>query len=82
MRLYIVNFDNGYDYSDNESYSVGVFETFKMAKDYCLSKGYIETDVEGLFKKNKDAKNEYFTRYYSTMEIKIIELNQEFESEY
>lgn len=76
LRLYLVTFDNGYDYSDHESFAVGVFETFKMAKDYCLSTGYIETETEGLFKKKEEY--EYFTSNYHSLEIEIIELNQVF----
>jgi hypothetical protein len=27
VKLYLVNFDNGYDYSDNENYDVAVFDS-------------------------------------------------------
>ena len=52
MRIYIVEYDNGFDYSDQENYIVGVFHTFKKAEDYCLTKGYNKTDVEGYYEKD------------------------------
>jgi hypothetical protein len=76
VRLYLVTFDNGYDYSDHESYAVGVFETFKMAKDFCLSQNYIETETEGLFRKKEEY--EYYTSVYKSLEIEVIELNNAF----
>jgi hypothetical protein len=76
VRLYLVTFDNGYDYSDHESYAVGVFETFKMAKDFCLYQNYIETETEGLFRKKEEY--EYYTSVYKSLEIEVIELNNAF----
>jgi hypothetical protein len=75
MRMYLVNFDNGCVYDDHESYTCGVFETFKMAKDYCLSKNYIETEIEGLFKKKEDYR--YFSNREMNLEIVIVEMNRE-----
>jgi hypothetical protein len=59
----------------NDSYTCGVFETFKKAKDYCLSKNYIESEIEGLFIKKEDS------RYYSNRELDLeiveVEMNEE-----
>jgi hypothetical protein len=70
MRMYLVVYDNGYSYSDNENYPVAIFETFKKAKDFCLSKGYKETKIEEYFKCANGWNGE------RSLEIQIVELNQ------
>jgi hypothetical protein len=75
MRLYLVNFDNGCVYDDHESYTCGVFETYKKANDYCLSKDYVESEIEGLFIKKEDSR--YYSNREMSLEIVIAEMNEE-----
>jgi hypothetical protein len=75
MRMYLVNFDDGCVYDDHQSYTCGVFETFKKAKDYCLSKNYIETEIEGLFYKLEDSR--YYSNREMSLEIVEVEINKE-----
>jgi hypothetical protein len=77
MRLYLVNFDNGYDYSDNENYDVAVFDSYEKAEKFCLSKGYEETEIKGLFQKKHVYK--YYTHFKYSLSIIEVKLNEQFE---
>lgn len=59
-KIYLVEFDNDENYSDSENYTVGVFESFEKAENYCILNGYEKTETEGLYKKKR---KDWFAKY-------------------
>jgi hypothetical protein len=74
MRLYLVEFDNGGQYDDNENYVCGIFDTYEKAKNFCLSWKYEEMNIEGYFKNKCDFENKYFG--LKSLEIVEVGLNK------
>lgn len=40
MKVYVLEMDNGYEYSDNEHWVEGLFKTYHSATEYLLGKGF------------------------------------------
>lgn len=75
MIVYLVNFDNGYDYSDHEVYTCGIFDSFEKAEKFCLNKNYDKTEIKGFYKKKHEYR--YYTDCYYSLSIEEVEMNSE-----
>jgi hypothetical protein len=72
-KIYLVDFDNGCEQEDNESWVCAIFDSYEKAEEYILSKGYNETGTKGLF--SKPWKYTTWSKYY--LSITECEINRE-----
>jgi hypothetical protein len=77
-KTYLVEYDNGCDNDDNDSYIFAIFESYEKAEEFCLTKGYEKTGTKGLFKKKWKG---FWGLYYSLsiIETKMNEVFYEIE---
>jgi hypothetical protein len=52
--IYLLIYDNGWGYSDNENYTIAVFDNYKGACEFCENKGYSETETLGYYTLEND----------------------------
>lgn len=51
-KVYVVNYDNGAEYEDNDHYIDNIFRTREEAKKYLADMGLIENEKEQTYSKN------------------------------
>jgi hypothetical protein len=71
MKIYVIEFDNGGQYDDHENYTVGVYDAYDKAEQFCLENGYVESETKGLFK----TKNEHWFNDGYSLSIDEYEMN-------
>jgi hypothetical protein len=75
MDIYLLTYDNGEPYDMNDTYTIGVFDDIEKAYEFCIKKGFKETETKGFFKKEGSTWGSKVM--YESISIDKIQINKE-----
>ena len=52
-KIFLLNYDNGVMYDDNQTYAIGVFDDYQKAVDFILRKGFKQSEVRDIYKRGE-----------------------------